>query len=335
MKIILHIGTEKTGTTSIQRFCARNREALRRRGYFFPTSPGESNHTKLAAFAANEGKCLDLRKPLGVESTAELETFREEFMSVFRAELAACGTERVILSNEHASSRLGNPEEQLRLRDFLMELADEVEIVVYLRRQDDFLLSSYSTAVKRGETEPLQLPNDVVREHRFNYHWLLKRWSQSFEQKPTVRVFDPAELTDGDVVADFLGVLGLENSSEFERVERTNESLDLMAIEFLRELNRFLPKAWDQGGEAARANLIPLLQARKISKRLTSWPELDEFYASFADKNRKVANHYLGSERLFPERPNEALSEHAKLDLDTAFEVFAELWKARSAIGES
>ncbi len=34
---ILHIGTDKTGTTTLQNFLAANRSALRQMGYVFPS----------------------------------------------------------------------------------------------------------------------------------------------------------------------------------------------------------------------------------------------------------------------------------------------------------
>ena len=36
MRLLLHIGTHKTGTTSIQKFCAGNRARLRGQGLWYP-----------------------------------------------------------------------------------------------------------------------------------------------------------------------------------------------------------------------------------------------------------------------------------------------------------
>ena len=49
---ILHIGTEKTGTTSIQKFLATNRTLLKANGVLYPLSPGKVNHIGLEAYAA-------------------------------------------------------------------------------------------------------------------------------------------------------------------------------------------------------------------------------------------------------------------------------------------
>lgn len=61
MRIFLHIGAEKTGTSSVQRFFSRNREALKAAGYLYPASAGNENHMALAAAAQNDDVRDDLR----------------------------------------------------------------------------------------------------------------------------------------------------------------------------------------------------------------------------------------------------------------------------------
>ena len=116
MKVILHIGLEKTGTTSIQRTCASKREELLRHGVLYPKTPGKSNHCAVAALAANPGKCLDLRTQLGIVDQSAFDAFLAEFPAKLQAEIRESGVDCVLLSNEHCSSRLGNPEELARLR---------------------------------------------------------------------------------------------------------------------------------------------------------------------------------------------------------------------------
>lgn len=50
MKAILHIGTEKTGTTSFQSFMHRNRDAVLARGVLYPDRLGGDNHRLIATY---------------------------------------------------------------------------------------------------------------------------------------------------------------------------------------------------------------------------------------------------------------------------------------------
>ena len=106
MKAFLHIGTEKTGTTTIQHFFAHNRSNLLRDDFLYPCSPGEANHTKLAAFALKEHKIQDLRKLLGITDSEKVLQFRNEFKNELAEELAKTQAKTVIFSNNHCSSSL-------------------------------------------------------------------------------------------------------------------------------------------------------------------------------------------------------------------------------------
>ncbi len=76
MTVFLHIGMQKTGTTSIQSFFATNRTLLRKNGFNCPKFTGRVNHTKLAAYAHSEGfRKVDQRA--GVNSPETRERFRE------------------------------------------------------------------------------------------------------------------------------------------------------------------------------------------------------------------------------------------------------------------
>src|ERR1700684_2608387 len=74
---ILHIGTEKTGTTTLQRYLALNRDEFLKQGYFIPASlspyPDLSNHERLTTYALNPIKTSDdLRIAAGLKSSDEV-----------------------------------------------------------------------------------------------------------------------------------------------------------------------------------------------------------------------------------------------------------------------
>jgi hypothetical protein len=160
MRAILHIGTEKTGTTSLQATLVDNREALVGRGLLYSTAAGTKTHASLAAYAAGKKRIPDrlLRSGGGKEAPEQVkQTLPEELI----AEVASAGergVRTVIYSSEHMSSRIRSPEEATALRELLERCGLDPWVVIYIRRQDDYLESSYSTAVKTGETEPLSLP---------------------------------------------------------------------------------------------------------------------------------------------------------------------------------
>ena len=151
MKAIVHIGAEKTGTTSIQSFCATNRVLLAKRGVLYPSSLGSANHMALAAYALNDDKIDDVRLSHGLTSADEIECYRRRVMASLSKEIRSAGEiTTLLLSNEHLQSRLVEEEEVARLRSLISTFTDDMRIVVYLRRQDRVAVSHYSTRLKAG-----------------------------------------------------------------------------------------------------------------------------------------------------------------------------------------
>jgi hypothetical protein len=56
MKLILHIGTHKTGTTALQQFLYANRQPLAAGGFYYATPPHGLQEANFVANALNVGK---------------------------------------------------------------------------------------------------------------------------------------------------------------------------------------------------------------------------------------------------------------------------------------
>jgi len=133
-RIIFHIGTHKTATTTIQRTLSRNRETLRRQGVLYPILD--------RSFAPHPDKHLGLFKALlDVEAAvlAERDLLLESFEN--------SGCETLLLSEEHLSWM--DPENLRPLEHFAADY--RVEAVCLLRRQDIFLESMWNQITKGGE----------------------------------------------------------------------------------------------------------------------------------------------------------------------------------------
>src|ERR1044071_8432469 len=101
-KLHLHIGCEKTGTTSIQRFLRANRELLAQTGVLYPRAPGEENQMGLAVAAQSEFGPLR-KKIFKLRTWTEVEGFRAKLKHDLENELAGGSYRRAIMSGEHCS----------------------------------------------------------------------------------------------------------------------------------------------------------------------------------------------------------------------------------------
>jgi hypothetical protein len=298
MTIYLHIGTEKTGTTYIQNFLRQNHDKLLEQGYFFPASPGMENHIRLTAYAQDDNTIDDLRFSLNVTRPDEVAAFRNKFKEQLLAETDQNRASNIIFSNEHCSSRLLTIEEISRLKDLLDLIDENIKIVVYLRRQDQFLLSTYSTLIKSGATSELSTPSPRFVQNRYDFAVLLGRWSEVFgASNLLVRAYDKKCFVKGDLLKDFAATLGVKFDEAFNEPPILNQSLDPEVLEFLRNLNFHLPGIMDEGGIRMRTLLSSFLT--RISEKNNCTNEAttpDGFMKLFEESNQHVQNTYLADD---------------------------------------
>lgn len=301
-RAILQIGTEKTGTTSLQCFLAANRERLAARGRIYPRFCGESNHTRLAAYAMSPEKRDPIRGALGVHGPEGVEAFRAQLRKAAAEELAGGAT--AIFCSEHCHSRLTSAAEVETLRDLLAPHFDEIAVSVYLRRQDQIALSLYSTMLKSGGVEIDLLPRAGEDSLYFNYDRLLRLWEDAFGARHVhVRLFDRSALVGGDVVQDFLAAWDFGPIADYIAPRDQNGSIEPRAQGFLRWINPHLKPRAPHGIEAIRGPIVARLE-REFEGRgaRPSRAAAQAFYARFRPSNEAVrARHFPQSATLFDE----------------------------------
>lgn len=143
-RILLHMGTHKTGTTSLQRTLDAHRDVLRAAGVGYLGGPGPYPHL-YSAFLAD--KRLFAWNRIGKLSDAEIRERDAAAMEGLARELGE-GTEEVaILSSEYLSMLA--EDEMTALRDFLARFG-EVHAVYYYRELLAWISSDSQQLAKAG-----------------------------------------------------------------------------------------------------------------------------------------------------------------------------------------
>lgn len=247
-RCVVHIGVEKTGTTSIQEWLARNRDTLAAGGFFVPRAPGKFHHERLAAYAQDDGKADDTRARALTGYGGDLAAFRVGLEHDLHAEAAAApaNVRTLIVSSEHLHSRLTTVEEKRRLKALLQPLAARIEVLVYLRRQDRLSLSAFSTWAKTGARN-YATPLTIRGRHTpyyFDFARILREYEAAFGREfITVRIYEPERLRNGDVVADFRETVGIPHDDSFLETSPRNESLPAGGQRLLVAVNALLHEA--------------------------------------------------------------------------------------------
>jgi hypothetical protein len=294
VELVLHIGSGKTGTSSIQHFLSRNRESLAQVGTLVPREAGDLRHLNIGLYIKPDEVLANrlVWRQAGHTSPAE---FREGFRERLKAEIHDSGLSRVVLSDEgvYASSRMAIR----NLRRLVNELAESLRVVVYLRRQDDHLCSSYQQTVKTGYVH--RLSQWVLDDMSWIYDYArrLRQFARILAPVDlVVRRFEPGRLAGGSLLQDFLDAAGIDaRAHDLRPVPQRNQSLDAESVEFLRLLNLY--RVEHEGatpGLIGNRDLVRTLMRASSGPTLTL-PEstLDEFMARWEESNRAVAQEFL------------------------------------------
>jgi len=204
VKLIVHVGHGKTGSTSIQ-------QSLQ-------SAPLQLEGQKIRYL----GRCLEHTRSATPKSwqrfngsdvffdQVKLETAHSELFEVLQAEMALMETEggkTAIWSNEWILER---PAKVLPVLVDLAAKGHDIEIQVYLRRHDKWAISAYTQWGLLHKTYPGPIIPFVewVRRRGMafaRYHDVISPWALAFPKKLRVMNFDAA----GDVTEHFLRINGI------------------------------------------------------------------------------------------------------------------------------
>jgi hypothetical protein len=251
MRLIVHFGTFKTGTTSIQEALSRHRAALLAQGVLYPAVPlGPPHHALYALFADPMPARIPLQ--LGLDPAAMREKGRRAWEQV-RRDAALHRPEKLVLSSELF---LMDPtlDGFRRFRALLEEVATDIAPCAYVRAPAPWYLSYLQqNARMSGEVSP---PRPLlIREG-------VELAEAAFGRPMELRAYDPAGFPDGDVVRDFVErVVGATLPGAAARGRRFNESLSAEAMSISVSNRRINCAGDDHRPVRAHQRLLDLMGA--------------------------------------------------------------------------
>lgn len=302
----IHIGTPKTATTAIQKFCADNNPVLNRKGYCYPdfsfdygrVGKARNGHFLIGFLYDEDGnRCVDKE----MQRISEVMQKIEELFLMY---------DHVILSDEDIWRFMD--EDRTDLWKILKAEADrvgyQVHMIVYFRRQDQFLTSNWNQNVKgRIGTLCEELFDDflekVDKDVRLNYYEKLERVAAVIgKENITVRRFDKSKFVNGSIHSDFLSVIGLAMTDEYQITKGIwNLSLYGNTHEIKRAVNS-LPALGDPGAQKFIKNR--LMEFSNVSSKqypceMFSKEEAEAFLEQYREENEQVSEMYFEGQPLF------------------------------------
>ena len=323
-RLFLHIGSHKTGTTSVQETFHANKATLLQRGLAVAEGDRLPNLHQFFDYV-DPGAIL----PRG---------FKAQNPAKLAEVLAAEPADQVFGSSENFSFFFHQASVDA-LAKALKARFDDIRIIVYLRRQDRHAISHHQEGA-RPERKPegllwghalTALPEPAPQQRLYlDYNQRLTLWENAFGRDALlVRVFDRSLLRDGDIVPDILFLMGLDVEG-LERVPDSNISLGRLKA---------------TAGHLANLVVDDALVTRKLLRALPdrddrmtpSAVEAEAFLAPYRDSNRRLNDRLkiTGFPDLFPDLFPDDFSDYpdaASQDL-TPVDALTGLRAAIAALG--
>ena len=170
-KLWIHIGTHKTGTTSIEAFLKTNRKALAHQGIGLLSFPRDARHALRKHAEGNETAAKRLANTLEHLITKQSRACTSQLNTYILSWEGFCGN---AIKGYNDAPLMAN----------ILNVASKYSnlnpyIILYIRPQEEFISSYYSQTVKEGKTKSIQeflhdLPSD-------SFNWL--KLTEAFERQ--------------------------------------------------------------------------------------------------------------------------------------------------------
>lgn len=336
MRCVLHIGTEKTGTTSLQAALLAQNSGLAQQSGLAQSSGHEQSDLieqgvfysqlvgnklmDIARFALDEQKKQGLLTGLHNQPLDSLDAWREQYQQKWQQEIESIpeGVHTYLISSEFLAWELNSPKELLRIKEFLAQFFEQVDIVVYLRRQDRFALSFFSTVLKNGQILPRIFPEQPFSSTRYNYFLLLTLWSKVFG-RANVQVFsyDSLKQKQQTIVEHFCqNVLELQQPINPAKAISSNPSLKSIAIPAYAA---FIKRKQEKNlGYPALKRFNAFMEQHYAGKMQINRHEAEQYFQRFKEDNAMIERLFGLSELFdedFSEYPEQAQKDYNEMDL--------------------
>lgn len=211
-QILIHAGPDKTGSTTVQRFCKNYPERLEARGIVYPLAGDELNHRWLTHRFLTAKSLLPA---LMTSSEAGRLGTQRDVLDAIESACAREGADTLLLSHEglHTLSR----DDLGALKRYLERFSERIGLLYYVRNPYDYAISATSQRALTGR-DPLS-PDVPLLDHKA----ILSQYVQVFgRERMRVRPYMPC------VLGDFLAQLGIMLAGEaWKELPRVRENTGL------------------------------------------------------------------------------------------------------------
>lgn len=293
-RVVIHIGSTKTGSSALQTALFKRRAELSARGVHYSRHGVHFNHEgvpsgahHLFSAAIHPGAW---RMHMG-DIPEDREAYFRHTAAQMKSDAASEDARTIVVSSEYWWGSFPVP----MYRAIHAALAPaEFEIVAFIRRQDEWAMSSYLQAVKSGETRDFR---DWAERALFkpgsglNYFRVINRWAYLLGASK-VHVLRYQDVKD-NVFAAFCDTLGVDVDRTIP-VARVNPSPSAEGVAKLLQINR--SDLADEAKRAARSQVMGTHRASGPLAMLLTQEERETTFRESRESDALIARRFLDRE---------------------------------------
>ena len=315
-KLYIHIGNPKTATTALQRFCYDNHSLLKSQGIYYPVD-----------YCHASGPHYEVTWAVDNNDDAFFERLNHDFIS--------SGCDMLLISSEMFSTPRYQSsfaiDRVLKMFKKIGFKLTNINIILFLRRQDEYFESIYNERVKNHALTKKIMETTAP----LDYSFLLGIWSE-FLGKNNIFCLDYGS-RKLSVVEAFCETIGYHASGkESISSDQVNHKMYPLELEAVRMLNKEKIPIDDRHAlnEYVRDVIVSsLTDSEKMNSSLLTEDQQKQIRNRYLAVNQFISDEYLDGEPLFCNDEycpsySEGVSEKRVIELMS--KVIVSLWSERN-----
>lgn len=304
-KLYIHIGTWKTGSSTIQYHLKHNIPKLKEEGIIY---------------LASDQKIVEDYKVI-----REAQEVDQQFIQGSRAKLKYILETKQKTNEQHriltsSESFSGNPFEGFKnvhivaqtLKQITKDLNLDIYIIVYLRRQDDFIESMYTQSIHLGASHSFEEFLAHFDVTSFNWEYLLQSYADNFgKDKLIVRRYHKQFLPEENSLLQSFGkIIDSKFLENYTSTNSRNRGLSRDALEISRITNKY----FDNDTQYQLRNIFQEVNSKEPFEKYAFFNghERTKYLSRYSASNGNVEKEYFNETggTLFPEPEAEEIESH-------------------------
>jgi len=327
-KVFIHIGFMKTGTSAFQAFLnnEKNKKFLIENDIYYPNINRKAQNYLAFSLMDTIPPKVQHILPIG----------RDELYKTLVDEIKNSKQKNILISSESLSlittSYFLGHETPERLYQLLIDENIEFKIIVFIRRQDEYLSSLYNQIIKRHNFNSLYNKdiNSYFLENieLFDYKTIIDNWAIVFgKNNLIVRVYKKGENSVANIFK------AINANIEMKEIENDiiNEKISNKTLEFLRIANKFeIDKSNGQQNDLLINMAEEVFSKENKFTSMLTFENSKKIMNDFFEKNKLFSLSYLEDDLSWcdPETIGYGIdyNDNFKISTEEVIEVTTKIW---------